>query len=137
MTELDRFTRMWVGFDQLQNSFLTNKYDWMDTDYPRYNILVNKDKTEYTVEVILPGWKKDQVKIEHNKKDHVLLIQGTRDKDDREYLHRGLSGKNFKKMLKLEPHMEILNAELEQGILTITIGKVVPQELRPKLIQIK
>ena len=130
---LDNFNRMWIGFDQLHNQI--NNLQRLNADnYPRYNIIEDGDK--YTLEIALPGWKKEDIHIDHSIQDEVLLIAGNQSKDERKFVHRGISGKSFKRDFKVGEHIKVVSAKMEDGLLTIELETQIPEELQPKVIEI-
>ena len=130
---LDNFNRMWIGFDQLHNQI--NNLQRLNADnYPRYNIIEDGDK--YTLEIALPGWKKEDIHIDHSIQDEVLLLAGSPSKDERKFVHKGISGKSFKRDFKVGEHIKVVSAKMEDGLLTIELETQIPEELQPKVIEI-
>ena len=87
---------LWVGFDRLHNEMVRG---FRQPEYPRFN-LIRSGEEEYTVEVALAGWGKEDIDVVHSKTDGKLTIKGDKQNKDQEgdsYLHRGISGKSFKK----------------------------------------
>ena len=130
---LDNFNRMWIGFDQLHNQ-INNLQRLNNVEYPRYNIIEDGDK--YTLEMALPGWKKEDIHIDHSIQDEVLLIAGNQSKDERKFVHKGISGKSFKRDFKVGEHIKVVSAKMENGLLTIELETEIPEELQPRVIEI-
>ena len=130
-----RFNRMWIGIDRLHQQMAT--IDKLNaTDYPRYNIIEDGDR--YTLEMALPGWKKDQIHIDHSVQDQTLFIKGTKNKEDaRNYVHRGISGKGFTRDFKVGEHIKVVGATFEDGLLTVNLETHLPEELQPRVINIQ
>jgi molecular chaperone IbpA len=87
----------------------------------------------------LAGFSKDDLEIE--KADGVLSIRSTKessDKSDDEFtLHRGISYRKFNRKFTLAEDVEVIGASLKDGLLTVTLEQIVPEEKKPKLITIK
>ena len=70
-------------------------------------------------------------------KENNLIVSGDKDGDEKSsYVHRGLSSRNFKKSFVLAADVEVRRVDLTDGILTIKLVKVVPEELKPRTIEI-
>ena len=135
MTTL-RFTHLYpsvVGFDRLLDTFdtmLTEK----PTTFPPHNI-VKVDENNYLVELAVAGFNESEVTIEVLK--NTLTIKGEKDLDDtRNYLHRGIGTRTFKKTVTLAETVQVDGASLENGILTVKLVNIVPVEKLPVKIAI-
>jgi molecular chaperone IbpA len=110
------------------------------TNYPPYNIVqVNED--EYMISVAVAGFGPDNLSVTKDKK--FLIIEGkhsaeTVESPDASYtfLHKGISERSFRREFQLADHVEISNAHLELGILSIHLRREVPEEAKPKAIAI-
>ena len=135
MTTL-RFTHLYpsvVGFDRLLDTFdtmLTEK----PTTFPPHNI-VKVDENNYLVELAVAGFNESEVTIEVLK--NTLTIKGEKDLDDtRNYLHRGIGTRTFRKTVTLAETVQVDGASLENGILTVKLVNIVPVEKLPVKIAI-
>ena len=131
-----RFTHLYpsvVGFDRLLDTFdtmLTEK----PTTFPPHNI-VKVDENNYLVELAVAGFDESEVTIEVLK--NTLTIKGEKDLDDtRNYLHRGIGTRTFKKTVTLAETVQVDGASLENGILTVKLVNIVPVEKLPVKIAI-
>jgi len=109
------FRNFWLGHNP---AWFEN--DFMDTSYPRYNIV--EGKAGFTIEVAVPGWSKKNLEVV--VKNNELRIKGN--KDDRggdSYLHQGLSTKSFDKVFVLNNDLKVGEVKLLDGLLTITIER--------------
>jgi molecular chaperone IbpA len=120
-----------LGFDER----FFNPVD--DTAYPRHNIVTRGDDY-FRIEMALPGWMKENIEVSLDKR--TLTIQGM-DKltcgDEEEYLHKGISGKMFKRTFSLGEFIEIQGVQFENGLLSIELEKVIPEDKKPKVFDIK
>lgn len=128
MTRFD-FEKFLVGFDNLVN---TPVYTQQITSYPRYNI--EKTDSGYVIQLAVPGWKKDQISI--NVADQILSIKGEKQDstEEKNWIHKGISGKSFSRYLKLDDSLEVSNATMEDGLLNIDVTYV--EAAKPKVITI-
>jgi molecular chaperone IbpA len=103
--------------------------------YPPYNIAqINDD--EFMISLAVAGFGMDNLSIEKDK--NVLKIEGTSPKGDENvnYLHKGIGGRSFRREFTLADHVDVVNANLEVGMLNIHLKREVPEELQPKKIKI-
>ena len=123
-----------LGFDHLFDELekITNHAN--DT-YPPHNV-IKSDDMKYDIELAVAGFSKDDITIE--LKEHVLYIKGDREKrrKDEAYVHKGISGRKFSKSFRLSEYAEVSGADLTDGILTVSIEVVLPEEKRPQIISI-
>jgi molecular chaperone IbpA len=121
---MDRITRNSIGMDEYFDR-LFNLHE-TTSNYPPYN-LVQISNVESRLELALAGFKKGEVYVytEYGK----LFVEGQ--KEDREsetnYVHKGLAQRSFKRVWTLSDDTEVRKVEFEDGLLTITLGKVVPE----------
>jgi len=121
-----------VGFDHLFNELeFTAKH--AQDHYPPHNIL-KTGETEYLIELAVAGFKKDELNIE--LKDRTLTVMGEHESKGREYIHRGISTKKFKRTFRLSEHVKVHGADLKDGVLSIDLKYEVPEEMRPRKIEI-
>ena len=117
----DKITTNSIGLDRTIQNF------WESTNvtYPPFNI-IQENNHESTLEIALAGFKKKEVKVytEHGK----LVVEGKKDeKKENEYVHRGMAQRSFKREWQLTDDVEIKEVSFEDGLLSIHLGKVVPE----------
>ena len=108
--------------------------------YPPYNIVqINDD--EYMISVAVAGFGHDNLSVTKDKK--FLIIEGKHAAENVEvedptavYLHKGISERSFRREFQLADHVEISNAHLELGILSVHLKREVPEDAKPKTIAI-
>jgi molecular chaperone IbpA len=134
-TFVNQIHRQAIGFDslfeQLNRNFANSKTD----NYPPHNV-VKLDDTHYVIEVAVAGFAEDEIDVE--LKENVLTVRGEQVKQDNEveYLHKGISARNFTRTFPLAEHIEVRGATVKNGILAIALEQVVPEENKPKKIAI-
>ena len=130
----DPFKNLTVGFDDIFNQ-LSSLSQYEIPNYPPYNIKkVGKDK--YQLDMALAGFSKDDVKVETN--DNTLTISASSsDKEDDSYVHKGIAKRAFKRHWTLVEHLEVQDAKLKDGVLTVDMKLNLPDEKKPRTIKIK
>ena len=103
--------------------------------YPPYNIERTADDS-YRIEIAVAGFKAEELTIE--VKENLLSVQGRKapGDDNRRYLHRGLAERNFDRRFQLADHVLVTNAELTDGLLSISLKRELPEQLKPRRIDI-
>ena len=123
-----------LGFDHIFDQLESIHSHAKDT-YPPHNV-VKDEEMKYTLEMAVAGFKKEHIDIE--VKDHVLTISGERPerRDQNMYVHKGISARNWKKSFRLSEYTEVTGADLVDGILTVQLEVVLPEEKLPRKINI-
>jgi len=124
-----------VGFDRMA-SLLDNalRSDSSSQGYPPYNIEVIEDN-RYTISLAVAGFTQDDLDI--NIEKGVLTVRGKKaDDSDKNYLHRGIANRAFERKFNLADYIEVTDADLDNGLLTISLLKEIPEAMKPKSISI-
>jgi molecular chaperone IbpA len=124
--------RSTVGFDRM--------FDMLDQvadtsqGYPPYNI-ERTSENRYRITVAVAGFGEKDMSVE--VRDGVLSVTGRReDSDKQSYLHHGIAGRAFERRFQLAEHVEVKGAKLENGLLHVDLERIVPEEKKPRRIQI-
>ena len=119
---MDRITRNSIGVDDYINKF----FNETQQNYPPYNI-IQVNNSESVLEIALAGFKKKEVNVytEYGK----LFVEGKKEdkKTESEYFHQGLAQRSFKRAWALSDDFEVRDVKFEDGLLTVKLGKVVPE----------
>lgn len=138
LTTLDvpSLNRATIGFDRLFNELDRQFANSASSGYPPYNI-AQLNEHEYMISLAVAGFGMDNLEI--TKDQDILTIEGTSPGGDEDvsYLHKGIAGRNFTREFKLADHVEVTNATLELGMLNVHLKREVPEELQPRVIDIK
>ena len=123
-----------VGFDRLAD-LLDSATAEAATGYPPYNIERTGDH-EYRIEIAVAGFKPDELAIE--LKESVLVVQGRKAANDaeRRFVHRGLAERNFERRFQLAEYVVVRDAQLADGLLSISLKRELPEALKPRKIEI-
>ena len=138
--DLPAIHKFGIGFDNMFDELMRVTAQQSNTNYPPYDIVqINDD--EYMISVAVAGFGADNLSVTKDKK--TLVIEGKHSRDTVEnedatakYLHKGISERSFRREFTLADHVEIGNAHLELGILSIHLKREVPEEAKPKSIAI-
>lgn len=133
--DIPSIAKFGIGFDNMFDE-LMRMNSQQSLNYPPYNIVKQTDDTFY-IEVATAGFGEGEISI--NLDNRLLTIRGriVRDEDtSNEYLHRGISSRDFDREFTLAEHVEVVNASQKDGILTIYLERIVPEEKKPKAIAI-
>ena len=118
----EKITRNSIGMDDYLNRFFN---ETRTENYPPYNI-IQVNNVESRLEVALAGFKKKEVKVytEFGK----LIVEGNREeKEDKEFAFKGLAQRSFQRAWGISDDTEVQKVEFEVGLLTVTVGKIVPE----------
>jgi molecular chaperone IbpA len=136
--DLPALTKFGIGFDNMFDELMRVNAQQSSTNYPPYNIVqINED--EYMISLAVAGFGLDNLSVTKDKK--FLIIEGKEYDPDCEkivpnYLHKGISNRDFRREFQLADHVEISNAHLELGILSVYLKREVPEDAKPKSIAI-
>ena len=125
-----------VGFDRIWNELdnaLTNSVDTGNV-FPRHNV-VKVSEDSYLIELALAGFAHDDLSVE--LEDGILIVSGEKQDSEVEYLHKGISTKKFKRTFRLNENVEVKDAKFVNGLLTVNLSLVVPEEKQPLQIEIQ
>lgn len=120
-----------VGFDRLFDE-LTRAQLGAQNNYPPHNV-VKIDDDNYIIELAVAGFKQENLDIQ--LKDSILTVTGKKE-DTREYAHKGISSREFVRTFTLGEHVQVTGANLADGILAVNLERIVPEDERPKKIEI-
>ncbi len=129
--------RSTVGFDRLSRLLETGMLNEGESAYPPYNIVKLNDD-QYRITMAVAGFTQDEIDI--TSKENQLLVQArAQERDDTKgvtYLHRGIAARAFERRFQLADHIKVEGAALENGLLTISLVREIPEEMKPRKIQI-
>ena len=141
MTNLSIFNQLRpfsVGFDDMFDHF-DSMVSMAPSNYPPYNI-VKTDNNNYNVEIALAGFSKKDITVE--VENGILTIESVKDKSDKEedtlgVLHKGISKRYFKKQFTIAKDVKVNEAELKDGLLKVSMERIVPEAMKLKKITVK
>lgn len=141
MTQLTRYdvnalNKALVGFDRIFDDMERRFSNQLSTNYPPYNVAKLQENL-YEIEMAVTGFEKDEIKVTIEQNELTITGEG---KDETEvaveYLHRGLALRDFERKFTLAEHMKVISATIKNGVLQIRIERIVPEEMKPRVIDI-
>lgn len=131
---LAQLNRALVGFDRIFNDRF---FETRSSNYPPYNIVKYNDK-EYGIEVAVAGFTKEEITVSVDQDQLTITGKNTvTDSESKEYLHRGLAARDFEQTFTLAEFMNVIGAEVKDGMLKVRIERIIPEALKPRTIEIK
>ena len=134
--DIPAFNKFGIGFENLFDDLQRVTQIQSSTNYPPHNVIKTGDNT-MTIEVAVAGFAEGEIDIALDKR--LLTITGNKQRDDdaaHEYLHRGISSRDFKQTFPLAEHVEVKGATIRDGILTVLLEREIPESAKPKSIAI-
>ena len=129
-----------VGFDRPMRLLdeMSNALMGRNTSFPPYNIKqVGDDR--YQIEMAVAGFSKKELKIE--LANNQLTVEGSQessaDSAEDNYLYKGIAARQFRQSFALEDHVKVLGSELKDGVLKIDLERQIPEEKKPRSIEIR
>jgi molecular chaperone IbpA len=126
-----------IGFESVLDELMRMNSGQTTTNYPPYNI-IKCSENDFDIELALAGFTEGEIDIQIENR--VLTITGSKIQDfnnSKEYLHHGISNRNFVREFTLAEHVEVKEATNANGILTLHLERKLPKEMQPKSIAIK
>ena len=127
-----------VGFDNAFERFNTQLKHTQGSNFPPYNIK-KLDNFNWTIEMALAGFSKKDIEI--NMEDGILniksVVEATKDKDEDGVIHKGIAKRYFSKSFTIADDVEVKGAELKDGLLKVSLERIVPESKKPRTINIK
>ena len=133
--DLTPLFRSTIGFDHMMDLLETISSSNSGASYPPYNIEKTADNY-YRITMAVAGFTQDELNITLH--EHTLVIQGKAAAEDEniEYIHKGIAKRAFERHFQLADFIEVGEAELENGLLMIHLTRRVPENIKPKQINI-
>jgi molecular chaperone IbpA len=129
--------RSTVGFDRLFSMLDTLGQPDSGQTYPPYNIERTGEDT-YRISMAVAGFAEDEISIEAHR--NVLTVKGEKtaeaDNEGSEFLYRGIAARAFERRFQLADHVEVAGASLKNGLLHIDLKREIPEEMKPRKIEI-
>ncbi|GEC57601.1 molecular chaperone IbpA [Bradyrhizobium japonicum] len=131
------FTPLWrssIGFDRLFD-LLDETQHRSEDNYPPYNIeRLGEDR--YQISVALAGFSQDEISV--TAEQNVLTVEGRKgEKDQHEFLYRGISARPFKRQFNLADYVQVKTAMFDDGLLRIELVREIPEAMKPRRIAIE
>ena len=123
-----------IGFDHVWNEIERLSESADNKLYPPHNVVKHDDET-FSVELALAGYQQENIEVE--VREGILVVSAEIVvQDKREYIHKGISQKKFRRTFRLSEHVVVDGADFKDGLLVIDLKVVLPEEKRPRKISI-
>ena len=126
-----------VGFDRLAGLLESAARTSQENGWPPYNIETTGEDA-YRIEIAVAGFSADELTLE--VKENLLTVTGRKtandDAGERTYLHRGLAERDFERRFQLADYVLVTDAGLENGLLSISLKRELPEAMKPRRIEI-
>jgi len=123
-----------IGFDDLFNQF-DHHVDNRSNSFPPYNIVKGKDDFHWKIEMALAGYNKKDIEVKYA--DNTITIKSIhKDEEDKDTIHRGIAKRHFTRTFTTAEDVEVIGAEMADGMLSIVLEKIVPDAKKPRTIEI-
>ena len=129
--------RSTIGFDRMANLLdAAMKAADHDSGYPPYDIMQAGDN-RYRITLSLAGFAEDELSVE--QQEQRLVVTGSKKgrRDESGFLHRGIATRDFRREFQLADHVSVTGANLSNGLLSIDLVREVPEEKKPRRIEIR
>ena len=137
ITFFNRLRPFTIGFDDIFNTFETlSTSNNFSSTYPPYDI-VKIDDYKYNVELAVAGFSKNDIQVDYA--DNTLTIESkkeTKEEEDK-FIHKGISKRYFKKQFTIAKDVKVNGAELKDGLLKVSMERIIPEAMKLKQITVK
>jgi len=133
--DLSPYRRSTVGFDRLFNLLETGNVADAAEGYPPFDI-VRDSEDSYRITLAVAGFRPDEIEIVAQQNQLSVTGKKAEDKPDAQYIHRGIATRSFDRRFQLADFVEVQSANFQDGLLSITLQRVVPEAMKPRKIEI-
>ena len=135
-TEFDfaPFRRSSIGFDRLFDMMETSAAGQSQENYPPFDLIKLGDN-EFRINLAVAGFKSDEIDI--TAQQNVLIVAGKKQDDvDANFIHRGIATRSFERRFTLADHIQVRDAELRDGLLSVKLVREIPEAMKPRKINV-
>ena len=134
--DLTPYRRSTVGFDRLFDALENSSRAETPDGYPPFDIVRTGDDS-YRITLAVAGFSPDEIEITAQQNQLVIAGQQTdREEEGVEFVHRGIATRAFERRFQLADFVQVRGADYENGMLSITLERVVPEAMKPRKIAI-
>ena len=130
------FYRATVGFDRVFDLLDSVATQSGTNGYPPYNIEKAGDNA-YRIVMAVAGFAEAELNVTQKENELLVTGQAQNAQDDKQYLYRGIAGRNFERRFQLADHVKVTGAKLANGLLTIELQREIPEEKKPRAIPVE
>lgn len=133
--DLTPLYRTAIGFDRLAKMLNEVQKNENELSYPPYNIEL-VDENAYKIIMAVAGFREEELEIETEHQTLRVTGRKARKETETNFLHRGIASRDFEHKFQLADHVKVTSAQLEHGLLTVSLVREVPEALKPRKIEI-
>lgn len=130
------FYRATVGFDRVFDLLDNVASQSGSNGYPPYNIEKAGDNA-YRIVMAVAGFAEAELNVTQKENELLVTGQAQNSQDEKQYLYRGIAGRNFERRFQLADHVKVTGAKLANGLLTIELQREIPEEKKPRAIPVE
>jgi molecular chaperone IbpA len=131
------YRRSTVGFDRLFDMLENSSLGQGQENYPPFD-LIKEGENEYRIQLAVAGFKSDEIDI--TAQQNVLIVTGRKSDESEEkgpdFIYRGIANRSFERRFALADHIQVRNADLNDGLLSIELVREIPEAMKPRKINI-
>ena len=131
------FRRSTVGFDRLFDMLENSNMGQPQENYPPFD-LIKEGENEYRIQLAVAGFKPDEIDI--TAQQNVLVVSGRKADESEEkgtdFIYRGIANRSFERRFALADHIQVRDADLKDGLLSIALVREIPEAMKPRKINI-
>lgn len=123
-----------VGFDRLFDLLESSFPGQLADNYPPFD-LVQESEDRYRITLAVAGFRPDEIDV--SAQQNLLIVSGRKaESEDGRFIHRGIATRAFERRFGLADHIQVKGADLSDGILSIELEREIPEEMKPRRIEI-
>ena len=130
------FYRATVGFDRVFDLLDNVASQSGSNGYPPYNIEKAGDNA-YRIVMAVAGFAEAELNVTQKENELLVTGQAQNAQGEKQYLYRGIAGRNFERRFQLADHVKVTGAKLTNGLLTIELQREIPEEKKPRAIPVE
>lgn len=131
------YRRSTVGFDRLFDMLENSSFGQGQENYPPFD-LIKEGENEYRIQLAVAGFSPDEIDI--TAQQNVLIVTGRKSDESEEkgpdFIYRGIANRSFERRFALADHIQVRNADLKDGLLSIELVREIPEAMKPRKINI-
>ena len=129
------FRHSTVGFDRLFDLLESSIPSQLGETYPPFD-LVQEGEDRYRITLAVAGFRPEEIEV--TAQQNLLIVAGRKqDEDGTRYIHRGIAARAFERRFGLADYVQVRNAQLSDGILSIELEREIPEAMKPRKIEIR
>lgn len=135
-SDLAPFYRNAIGVDRILGRIMDSvEQQSSATGYPPYNI-IRRDENLYEIQIAVAGFTEGEITVKVENGNLIVTGEKSAANNDVNYIHQGISARKFVRSFSLAEYVEVIDAEVTNGILSVNLEHIIPDSLKPRTINI-